>query len=114
MIKSQNKYKKSNFNKRINLGDNFNKIKSKDCNSKSLISKKVNEKIIIKKLKETYNAMEMNSFNYEEALLIDRRTYCQYYLSLLKTKHILFFSFCYHGDFNSQMIKLYIFFFTFE
>ena len=34
-------------------------------------------------------------------------------MSLLKTKHILIFTFCPIKDYNSQMIKIYIFFFTF-
>ncbi len=55
----------------------------------------------------------MNSLNYEEAIKCDYRTYFQYFLSLLKTRHILFFSFFKVQDYNSQMIKIYIFFFTF-
>ena len=34
-----------------------------------------------------YTDNEMNSLSYNEALKIDKRTYFQYYLSLLKTKH---------------------------
>ena len=74
-----------------------------------------NQKRKTKTKKETpYNDNEMNSFNYEEAKKKDNRSYCQYYISLLKTKHILIFSFCQHCDYNSQFIKIYIFFFTFS
>ena len=59
------------------------------------------------------NDNEMNSLNYEEAKAMDRRTYCQYYFSLLRTKHILIFTFLNFRDYNSQSIKIYIFFFTF-
>ena len=59
------------------------------------------------------NDNEMNSLNYEEAKTMDRRTYCQYYFSLLRTKHILIFTFLNFRDYNSQSIKIYIFFFTF-
>ena len=55
----------------------------------------------------------MNLLNYEKALEKDDRTFCQYYLSLLKTKHILIFSFFQFKDYNAQMIKIYIFFYTF-
>ena len=55
----------------------------------------------------------MNSLNYEEAISKDYRTYCQYYISLLRTKHILIFSFYPTRDYNSQIIKIYIFFLTF-
>ena len=43
----------------------------------------------------------------------DKRTYIQYYLSLLRTKHILIFTFFQYRDYNSQIIKIYIFFLTF-
>ena len=55
----------------------------------------------------------MNLLNYEDALIHDKRAFSQYYLSLLKTKHILIFTFCQIGDYNSQIIKIYIFFLIF-
>ena len=62
---------------------------------------------------KSYNDNEMNSLNYNEAKALDNRTFFQYYLSLLRTNHILIFSFFYLKDYNSQIIKIYIFFFTF-
>jgi len=67
----------------------------------------------IKKNFEQYNDAEMNLFTYEEAIKNDKRTFSQYYCSLIKTKHILIFSFFNNKDYNSQLIKIYIFFFTF-
>ena len=61
----------------------------------------------------SYNDYELNFLKYEEAKIIDNRNYWKYYISLIKTKHILFFSFLYSGDYNSRAIKIYIFFFTF-
>ena len=63
---------------------------------------------------KSYNDFEMNSLNYKDAINLDKRTYWQYYLSLLKTKHILIFTFFQYKDYNSQMIKIYIFFLTFS
>ena len=60
------------------------------------------------------NDNEINLLEYEQARRQDKRTYCQYYFSLLRTKHILIFSFFQFGDYNSQAIKIYIFFFTFS
>ena len=37
---------------------------------------------------------ELNDLDYKIAIKIDKRTYFQYYLSLIRTKHLLFFSFC--------------------
>ena len=60
-----------------------------------------------------YNDMEINILNYQEALIYDKRSFSQYYLSLVKIKHILIFTFCQIGDYNSQIIKIYIFFLIF-
>ena len=59
-----------------------------------------------------FNIYELNSLQYKKALKKDKRTYCQYYLSLLKTKHIFFFSFFPLNDYNSRIIKIYLFFFS--
>ena len=49
---------------------------------------------------------------YELALKIDKRTYFQYYFSLIKTRHILIFVF-YSSDYNSTIIKINLFFLSF-
>ena len=54
-----------------------------------------------------YNDDELNTLRYELALQYDKRSYCQYYISLLTTKHIFIFSFCYNKDYNSK-IKCFI------
>ena len=61
-----------------------------------------------------FNDEEMNSLDYESAQKKDKRTYVQYYLSLLRTKHILILTFFNWRDYNSQTIKIYIFFYTFS
>ena len=53
---------------------------------------------------------EKNLLLYELAKKYDKRTFCVYYLSLIKTKHNLFFSFFRTNDYNSQIIKIDIFF----
>ena len=57
-----------------------------------------------------YNDSELNLLTYKEALESDKRTYCQYTKSLVKTKHLLIFSFCNKDDYNSQIIKINLFF----
>ena len=52
--------------------------------------------------------------SYNEALKIDRRTYCQYYWSLLKKKQLILFSFYPNKDYNSQIIKSFLFFFFYS
>ena len=81
--------------------DSFNNS-SMDCSSKKY-------KDLMK-----YNLYELNNLNYEEASKVDKRTYFQYYISLLKTKHLLIFSFYPVNDYNSKIIKIYLFFFSFS
>ena len=66
-----------------------------------------------KELNKNYTDIEMNLLKFEEAIKCDYRTYWEYYLSLLKTKHLLIFTFWKVKDYNSRIIKIYIFFFTF-
>ena len=60
-----------------------------------------------------YNEGELNDLKYEEALIYDNRNYCEYYFSLIKTKHDLIFSFCYNKDYNLKIIKIDLFFVNF-
>ena len=59
------------------------------------------------------NDYEMNNLSYKEALELDKRTYFQYYFSLLKTKHIFIFTFFTNTDYNSKIIKIILFLFSF-
>ena len=56
----------------------------------------------------------MNSFSYKEALKKDSRTYIQYYCSILKKKHSFLFSFYPVKDYNSQVIKIFLFCFFYS
>ncbi len=55
----------------------------------------------------------MNEFTYKKALKYDKRNYCQFYFSLLKTKYILIFTFYTSNDYNSKIIKIFLFLFSF-
>jgi len=102
LSQNKNKYTKSNSNKFLNLSTK----KHLNKNKKNLyLSKKV--------VLNHYNDKEMNSFDFSEAKAKDKRSYCQFYLSLLRTQHILIFTFCQFHDYNSQPIKIYLFFLTF-
>ena len=59
-----------------------------------------------------YIDIELNSLEYEKAVIYDKRTYIQYYISLLKEDNLLIFSFyCGIQDYNLQIIKIFLFFF---
>ena len=47
------------------------------------------------------------------AIIFDKREYCKYYSSLIKTKHKLIFSFFYNQDYNAKILKIDLFFISF-
>ena len=55
---------------------------------------------------------ELNSLYYEEALNLEHRNYFEYYISLLKYNHPILFSFASFDDYNSKIIKIFLFFFS--
>lgn len=57
---------------------------------------------------------ELNSLSYEKALELDKRSFCQYYLSLIKIKHLIIFTFNPAKDYNSSYIKICLFLFYFS
>jgi len=84
----------------------FNQSKFKKINSPVSIYKKAknnnNNKIV------EFIDYEINSLSYTEALIYDKRTFFEYYISLIKTKHPIIFTFCLFNDFNILIIKICI------
>ena len=111
--KSNNKIKKSSKN---SLTKNiFNQRKETHSNSK-IVNKNNNEnEEMIKKIKQTmaFTLEEINTLPFELALKHDKREYCDFYLSLIKTKHILVFIFFTSNDYNSKIVKIELVFITF-
>ena len=60
------------------------------------------------------NDYELNNLSYYDALRFDNRGYFQYYFSLLKMKHIIIFTFYTNSDYNSRIIKIVLFIFSFS
>ena len=111
-----------NFKKDINSLDN-NIITNNQISNKSndIINVKhfenlnvlTNNDNIKEKINEN-NDYELNSLTYKEALENDKRTYLQYYISLLKLKHLLIFTFYTKTDYNSRIIKIILFLLSFS
>ena len=82
------------------------------------IIKKI-DKIIIQKTfnnKSIYmmNDYELNNLEYEEAKKVDKRTFIEYYFSLLKLRNIILFTFFYNQDYNLFSIKISLFLLIFS
>ena len=89
--------KKSNYaiNEVITQNYNFKKIKNKNQEFSFI------------------NEMLLNDSPYKKALIYDKRTFYQYFFSLLKSEHLLFFAIIPSKDYNSRAIKICIFLFSF-
>ena len=59
------------------------------------------------------NDEELNNLEYSLAIEYDKRTYFQYYCSLLKKKQLILFSFCPNTDFNLIPLKISLFLMSF-
>ena len=61
-----------------------------------------------------FNDFEMNNLKYEHAVKIDKRTFCQMYMSFIRTKQPICFTFFLCNDYNSRIIKISLFLFSFS
>jgi hypothetical protein len=104
----------------VQLGQRKLSMKGNKKRKKSVIKKKKKSfefdncsvlKEIIKKDNITFekNDYELNSLDYENALKYDSRTYIQYYISLIRIKHLIVFTFFTKTDYNSRLIKIILF-----
>ena len=89
-----NKLNASNIKEKISEKSDDTNIKKEELN---------NEKLL------TLNDEEMNSLKYKEALELDKRTYFQYYFSLLLKKQLILFSFLPVNDYNIISLKISLF-----
>ena len=94
---------------------NKGKIQLKKNNySKYKIQSTINEKNNISSMRmylEKYkikelNDQELNNLEYEIAMVVDKRTYFQYYFALLKKKQLILFAFCPANDYNLIAVKV--------
>jgi hypothetical protein len=121
--KIKNLTKTSNSNSRmnstklltINKNNNFNIQNIFFSGNNNNIYKNKKGKIGLKnKINlDYYNDYELNSLSYTRALILDKRSFCDIYCSLLKNKQLIMFTFCSFNDYNSGIIKKFTFFLSF-
>jgi hypothetical protein len=107
----QKKRKKTKIKEPIN--STIKKV-SKINHQKSLSKLEINNPIDYPEentapIKKNFRDYEINTLSYKEALLYDKRTLMEYYISLIKTKHPLIFHFIPMKDHNSIIIKIDLF-----
>ena len=110
----KNCYESSNSIIKISNKMNTKSLVPKNINkSKSLFKEKTNKESN-KSIILHFTDLEINTLDYKKALKYDKRTYIQYYLSLIRTKHLIIFAFYPIRDYNSTIIKICLLFFTFS
>ena len=110
------------LNRKSTINININNINIKRPKLKSKTHNLKNKNIILYKDDKknnninipVYNDCELNSLSYYNAIKYDERTYCQYYISLLKTKHLILFTFIPSNDYNLYTIKIILFLLSFS
>ena len=110
------------FNSDKNLGTKFQFLKKHNLRKSQKItnieSNKflniINEKNIETEKHIFMNDEELNTLEYRLAIKLDKRTYFQYYYSLLKKKHLILFSFVPNNDYNLMPIKISLFLLSFS
>ena len=113
--KKKGESEKLNNYQRKSLKSNL--YKSIDYSSNEMFKdrKKIINQIDKKDLRyKLLNDQELNSLEYELALELDKRTYFQYYWSLLKKKQLLLFTFIPTNDYNLMTIKISLFLVSFS
>ena len=99
-IKIHKSFSKLEFIENKKRNNNINNV---DCSS-------IKEKLQDSKVANiTYTDYELNFFSYKEALEKDKRNIKEYYISLIRAKHPIVFSFIPIKDYNSMIIKIDIF-----
>ena len=106
---------KISFHKEILNKNNFTRNSKNYIINKKDYPNNMNENQMYEIFLILYNISdyELNEIDYETSIKIDKRTYIQYYLSLIRTNHLLFFSFWPTFDYNSRILKIFLFFFEF-
>ena len=105
---------KTNLKKEVDIFD----LKQKKINQKNFSLRKTAK---TKKILDTdyinYNTLnisELNNLDYKEALLIDKRTYFQYYIALIRKKQLIIFTFVPIDDYNLISLKVALFLLSFS
>ena len=113
-VELENKINNNNYDGQITENNEgakqAQKIKIMDMSEMRLEGRNIN----LNEKKLELKDFEINSLDYEEAIKLDKRKFYEYYFSLLKYNHPLTFSFATFTDYNSRIIKMFLFFCSFS
>ena len=98
----------------LSVNDKRKENKENSFNAKNTNILKTNNEETNKDDFKDLNDEEINSLSYEEALIVDKRNFLQYYWSLISRKNLILFSFIPMNDYNLIYIKICIFIISFS
>ena len=115
-ITNLNKFPLQNKNLYNNEGFKDNKLNDVDIyKNKQILVQKDTKPFLENKIDfKNLNDQELNTLEYEIAVIYDQRSYFQYYWSLLKKKHLILFTFLPANDYNLFSIKISLFLLSFS
>ena len=102
-ITYQNVHINETLTSKIKINKKRKKLKNKRKSKELYQIKKFN------KITTEFKDEELNTLPYNLAILYDKRKYCGFYASLLKTQHNFINSFMNNNDYNSKIIKIDLF-----
>ena len=98
-----------NTGKEMNIRKSLSKLELKKKKRYSMINPQIQNSKQQQIIDIIYTDYELNFLSYKEALGIDKRNFKQYYISLIRAKHPILFSFIPNKDYNSMIIKIDLF-----
>ena len=107
IISNKNKNDESSKYELLKKQGFTNSEKVLNTKNKNSFGKKHKEEKVNRNIK--YIEEELNRMDYKDALIYDNRSYWQYYLSLLKKKHMVLLTFASINDYNVFLLKFSLF-----
>ena len=104
--------KNSLINKRKSRDKNIKETKEDKDNTEKKLNFSINRSNLPRI--DNLNDEEINQLDYGTAIIIDKRTFMQYYWSLLKKKQLILFTFYPSNDYNIRIIKISFFIISFS
>ena len=106
--------KRHSFRKSFSSKNNFiDKVNNPQVNNPTCQNEMKNSSTINNTKLKPDTDYELNWLTYEEALRYDKRSGCEYYGSLIRSKQLFIFTFCSFNDYNSAVLKKFILFLSF-
>ena len=102
-------YSKIKYNYKKNKINDIDTYESKLMKKQDKINKISENDLEDKSIYKNMNDQEINTLEYDKALIYDKRSYFQYYWSLLKKKHLILFTFYPQNDYNLITLKISLF-----